>query len=95
MAGLYDILIVHAVCVIAVSPQAASLLEDATKLKNEQFLILHGTADGKHYEIKKSKKMESMIFFFIRGKVVAMQVKWNIQFIDFLHMLSAKKENVL
>lgn len=94
MAGLYDILIVHAVCVIAVSPQAASLLEDATKLKNEQFLILHGTADGKHYEIKKSKKMESMIFFFLLEEKWLL-CKWNIQFIDFLHMLSAKKENVL
>lgn len=74
MAGLYDSLIVHAVCVIAVSPQAASLLEDATKLKNEQFLLLHGTADGKHHEIKKEKKKRNR-WFLIRGKVVAMEVK--------------------
>ena len=26
--------------------QTASLLEDVTKLKEENFLILHGTADG-------------------------------------------------
>ncbi len=33
-------------CQYVVSLQAASLLDDIHKLKNENFLLIHGTADG-------------------------------------------------